>query len=56
MSSLGLLNYYLLQWFFVRLAKSIDSKTNKVSWSILRWIYPGTGWNTPYKRLKRIQK
>jgi len=45
MSILGFLNYFILQWFFIRLAKIIDDKTGKIiKWTILKWPYPLSGW------------
>ena len=39
---LGWLNKLLLQFFFIRLAYSVDS--GKTSWTIMKWIVPLTGW------------
>ena len=44
-SWLGALNYYVLQWFFVRLTYIDDPNTNK----IVKWLFtfqiPLTGWD-----------
>ncbi len=45
MSLLGLLNYYILRWFHIRLAKIIDTKTgNFIKWKIIKGIHPHEGW------------
>jgi len=51
MTWLGILNYYILQWFFIRLAKVVDTKTGKIEkWFILKWVFPFSGWNgKPWK-------
>jgi hypothetical protein len=52
MSKLGILNYYFLQWLFIRLAKTIDNGIFK-EWCILYWVVPLTGWDgIEYKYLK----
>lgn len=46
----GLLNLLVLQWFFIRLAYTIDTKTGAiVSWDILKWVAPLSGWNSDFK-------
>jgi len=46
---LGFLNYFILQWFFIRLGKEVDIETSKIiRWRILKWIVPLTGWKTNY--------
>lgn len=43
---------FILQWFCIRLAKIIDTDTKKIiKWTILKWVYPLSGWNTDYKYL-----
>ena len=50
MSLLKFVNMFLLQWFFIRLAKEIDTDTKEiVRWVILKWIIPCTGWKRDYK-------
>lgn len=51
MTILGFLNFWLFQWFFIRLARAIDDETSKqVGWTILRWPCPMSGWDgRPYK-------
>lgn len=42
---LGATNYFVLQWFFVRLAKVVDNDTHKiVGWRLI-FCRPMTGWN-----------
>lgn len=49
MGWLGLLNFMLLQWIFVRLAKEVDTKSKKiVKWKLLIGIVPLTGWWNDY--------
>lgn len=46
------LNYFILQWFFVRLARfgiNQNGKFVQTSWGWLTWVYPLTGWSTEYK-------
>lgn len=53
MSWLGLLNFLLLQWFFVRLARVVDKRTGRTAgWRVLRWPWPLTGWWSPYRGLQ----
>lgn len=65
MSLLGLLNFVLLQWFCVRLQVSFSrvavrcERTKwwdreipvraEVSFSLLRWVVPLTGWWSEYR-------
>lgn len=60
MSLLGILNFFVLQWFFVRLAVSFDHVcvarepgrwwdreipvSDEIRFSLLRWVWPMTGW------------
>jgi len=54
MTWLGLLNSVILQWFFVRLAKIVDTETKViVGWDLLRWIVPLTGWWSDYRYVGR---
>lgn len=49
MSWLGWLNYLVLQWFFVRLAKMVDEDSGEVvGYRWLTGIVPLTGWGGPY--------
>jgi nicotinamide mononucleotide adenylyltransferase len=57
MSLLGFLNFFVFQWFFIRLAKVIDVDTNEiVDWKILKWVLPLTGWRSPYVFVNRKGK
>lgn len=52
MSWLGYLNFLVLQWFFVRLARIQDVETGKtVGYKFLKRIVPLTGWWSEYKYL-----
>lgn len=45
MSWFGRLNYWFLQWFFLRLAKVVDCDTDKVvGLTMLVGVIPLTGW------------
>lgn len=45
MSKLGLLNFLILQWFWIRLAKIVDNKTGKVlRYEFMLNIKPLSGW------------
>ncbi len=56
LSWLGLLNFIILQWFFIRLAKikwindSYDMKYRKdgKNYRLLKWIVPLTGWRSNF--------
>jgi hypothetical protein len=77
-SALGLLNFLVLQWFGVRLARVIERRpipgdlagammktagwitdddyrcrAVPVGWQWLRWIWPLTGWWSPYRWIAR---
>jgi len=52
MSWLGLLNFIILQWFHIRLAKEVDCDTGIVlRYRILKWIIPLSGWWNDYTYL-----
>lgn len=62
MSFLGFLNYFILQWFFIRLAIvqwDVEAVEGTKQWTlcrfkILKGIVPLSGWNgRPYKYLKK---
>jgi hypothetical protein len=40
------LNYFLLQFLFIRLARVMED-TKQVGWTII-YVLPFTGWNTDY--------
>jgi hypothetical protein len=49
LTPLGLLNFCLLQWFCFRLARVVDVETGRrISFALLGWPLPLTGWWTPY--------
>jgi len=49
MTPLHILNFFILQWFFIRLAKVVDDDGKTLAWVWLR-VYPLTGyWGRPYK-------
>lgn len=45
---LGILNYFFLQWFFIRLARIDYSDKRPSTYTIIGPIYPTTGWKSPY--------
>lgn len=49
---LGATNFFVLQWFFVRLAAVFDSEGEFTGWTWLVGVVPLTGWWSPYKYLK----
>ena len=49
---LGLLNYLILQWLWIRLAKAVDDDGHVVYWMIMTGVYPLSGWGKPYKLTK----
>lgn len=51
---LGRLNYLILQWFFVRLARIEDAETGAYwGWTLIWGAVPLTGWRTPYRWVLR---
>ena len=57
MTKLKFLNYFILQWFFVRLAKIVDTKTKKIlGYKLLSGVVPTTGWGTDYKYIFNKEK
>lgn len=50
------LNYYLLQWFFVRLYQTepLPPVVTATVWGLMFPVVPLTGWTTKYKPTKRI--
>lgn len=59
-SPLGLLNFFVLQWFGVRLVNVRQRVLfgdgpacfKHVRWSLSRWIWPLTGWWSDYRWIK----
>jgi hypothetical protein len=48
------LNFLLLQWLGLRLARVTDNVTGtRVGWTVLRWTWPLTGWWSPYRWIVR---
>lgn len=48
MTRLKALNIFVLQWFFVRLARIIDDDMKQVGWGLLGPVLPLTGWRSDY--------
>jgi len=67
MTWLGILNFVVLQWFGVRLARvvpivlnfgehndgRIGTAVDRSHWRLLRWIWPLTGWWSDYRWIAR---
>ncbi len=58
---LGWFNYFIAQWFFLRLARVVDKETQQhIRWQLTGFVWPLTGWWSEYKwigkrwRLERI--
>lgn len=52
MSALGFINYFFVQWFCIRICKSIDIESKRVTgYGILYFVVPLTGWNNEYKEI-----
>lgn len=50
-TSLGFVNYYILQIFFIRITRhtSVIEGHGVIQWySIQYWILPFTGWDSPF--------
>jgi len=52
-SWLGNLNFFILQWFFIRLAKQTEIISSKktCNWYLMIGIVPLTGWRSDYIKL-----
>lgn len=65
---LGLLNFLVLQWFGVRLARVYRKQfvtmhigldvplyrdMEPIGWRVLRWVWPLTGWWSDYRWIAR---
>lgn len=50
MTILKFINMFILQWFYIRIAKSnfINQKGN-TKWYILYWIIPLSGWKNDFE-------
>lgn len=52
-SSLSVLNFTVLQWFGIRLIRTnVGTVPDGVvgrRFHVLRWIWPGTGWRSPFR-------
>lgn len=44
MTWLAALNFILLQWFFVRLARVVDDSGEQIGWTLVWGWMPLTGW------------
>jgi hypothetical protein len=55
MSVLGLFNFVVVQWFFIRLAKVLWPD-GKITWKIIGPILPLTGWWSDYIYLKKRKR
>lgn len=48
MTWLGFLNFLVLQWFGIRLARLVEND-RQVGWKLIKWIVPLTGWWNNYR-------
>lgn len=51
---LYILNFIVLQWFGVRLARCLDESGKQTGWLVLRYVWPLTGWWSPYRWIARV--
>jgi hypothetical protein len=55
MTALQFINYYFVQWFGLRIARSVEAvgvdKYRTLAWGVI-FVWPLTGWNSPYKPAK----
>lgn len=55
MTLLQFINYFFVQWFGLRIARSVEAvgvdKYKTLAWGVL-FVWPLTGWNRPYKPAK----
>ena len=57
MTWLGYLNFIILQWFCIRLARTgkiIDGEFNQEGWKIIKYVFPLTGWWNDYVYMKGL--
>lgn len=55
MSWLFILNYFILQWLFIRLCKIIEDNTKQIKgYNIMIGVYPLSGWGE--KKYKYFNK
>lgn len=48
-SLLGWTNFLIVQWFFIRIAKTEDADTGEhIRWSVIGPVWPLTGWWSNY--------
>ena len=52
MTRLGVFNFLIVQWFFIRLAKVVEND-ELIGFLILRWVVPLTGWWSDYIYVRR---
>lgn len=55
MTPLGLVNFVVLQWVGVRLARVIGPDREFLCWRWLRWICPLTGWWSDYRWIRKVR-
>lgn len=49
MTLLYVINWYILQWFWMRIYREIDLTTSKTkAYGVIGFIVPLTGWKTDY--------
>lgn len=46
---LRLLNFFVFQWFFVRLALEVPIRRGKIHWGFFGPTLPLSGWCSPYR-------
>ena len=56
MSILGLFNFIIVQWFFVRLCRVTNDINGNVRYSLIYWIVPCSGWYNNYIMLSKKMK
>lgn len=49
LTPLGIANFLLFQWFFIRLCFQYDDEGNFRDWGMLAGVIPLTGWGRDYK-------
>lgn len=58
MTWLKFINVFILQFFFIRLQKTVHND-GRIEYAIIRWIWPFTGWFTDYiyifKRKEKVK-
>jgi len=51
---LGWFNFWIVQWFFIRITRKYNDHDVCIGHGVLRWVYPLTGWTNNYKFIRKM--